>query len=385
MAACCRWPPSPRRDEAVRRCASPPLRWDIFERLVARHRVGGLVHDGLRRAGIAPPADIAARLAAEARDIARQNLAFAAECARLQGLLEAAGTDFLFLKGVTLNRLAYDTLALKKAWDIDLLVDPADYQNAMNLIEGAGYRCTHPEGDPTREEILSWVERHKHSIWTNAAGTAVELHNCLIDNPVLLPGLSVRSPRQRVEIAPGLVLPTLAKDELFAYLCAHGAAHAWSRLKWLADAAALIKDDDEAEIARLHRRSVELGGGRSAGQALLLCARLFETQLPPALERALRGDLATRLLVRIALRMMVLGGLGKELDEMTFGTARIHLSYLLLGRGARYKLEQLRRTLLGAPSEGAPLPKRLVRPLLYLPRWVLGRVRRSREAAKPIR
>src|SRR5687767_10584511 len=127
MAACCRWPPSPARDEAVRAAAAAPIDWDGFGRLVARHRVAGLVHDGLDRAGVAAPAALAGRLAAEAADIARQNLVFAAECLRLDGLLDAGEVDHLFLKGVTLNMLAYGTLALKQAIDIDLLVDPAGY------------------------------------------------------------------------------------------------------------------------------------------------------------------------------------------------------------------------------------------------------------------
>jgi len=380
MAACCRWPPSPERNEAVRRWAAQPIDWDGFARLVARHRVGGLVHDGLKRADAKPPPNLAASLAAEAGAIALQNLAFAAECLRLKAMFDESGTDVLFLKGVTINILAYESLALKQAWDIDLLVDPADYEEAVTRIEEAGYRCVDPGPDPSRDEILRWARRHKHTVWQNAGGMALELHNSLVDNPVLLPGLSMRGPRQLVEVAPGRTLPTLATEELFAYLCAHGAAHGWSRLKWLADVAALLKDCDEAEILRLHDRSVALGGGRSAGQALLLSARLFGMRLPAALERKLRSDLATRLLVRVALKTAILGGLGRELDEMILGTARIHASYLLLGHGGRYKLRQLRRTLLGASSEGAPLVKRVLRPLLYAPRWVLRRFRRSREA-----
>jgi hypothetical protein len=380
MAACCRWPPSAERDEAVRACAAAAIDWDGFGKLVARHRVGGLVHDGLKQAGVAPPPELAGELAGEASDIARRNLAFAAECMALETMLEEAGADHLFIKGATLNILAYGTLALKKACDIDLLVDAAAYGEAVGLVERRGYRCEIPGPDPAREEILAWAKRHKHTLWTRA-GITLELHASLVDNPPLLPGLSVRSPRQSVEVAPGMALPTLAKDELFAYLCAHGATHGWSRLKWLADLAALLKHEDEAEILRLHRRSEELGGGRSAGQALLLCAILFGMRLPAPLEEKLRRDRAIRMLVRIALKTATLGGLGRELDEMPLGTARIHASYLLLDRGTRYKWRQLGRTLLGASSEDAPLRKRLARPLLYAPRWLLRRARASREAA----
>jgi hypothetical protein len=382
MAACCRRPPSPARDAAVRAAAAVPIDWDGFGRLVARHRVEGLVHDGLSGAGIEAPGGLGVRLAAEASAIARRNLAFAAECLRLDRLLEQAGLDRLFLKGVTLNMLAYDTLALKQAVDIDLLVDPARYRAAAETLVAAGYACFIPGPDPDLDAIVAWAKAHKHSNWTSPGGVHLEMHSLLVDNPILLPGIGVGSPRQTVEIMPGRSLPTLGPDELFAYLCAHGAAHGWARLKWLADVAALLSDEEEAEIERLHARSVELGGGRSAGQALLLCDLLFGLALPPRLKRALEGDRAVRLLVRVALRNATLGGLGRELDEMVLGTAGIHLSYLLLDRGARFKLRQLRRTLLGAPSEGAPLVKRVLRPLAFAPRWLLRRARDRRAAVR---
>ena len=376
MAACCRWPPSPARDEQVRRAAATPIDWDGFGKLVARHRVAGLVHDGLTRAQVEAPAPLAAKLAEEAGDIARQNLLFAAECLRLEGRFGALG--HLFLKGVTLNMLAYGSLAYKQAIDIDLLVAPEDYESAVDLLRGAGYRCVVPGPDPSTEEILLWVKSHKHSNWIGPAGLPLELHAGLIDNPLLLQKLGADAPSQTIEVAPGKALPTLATEELFAYLCAHGAAHGWARLKWLADVAALVSREDGPGIERLHARSVALGGGRSAGQALLLSAILFGLELPPALKAELEGDRGTRILVRLAMRNFTLGGMGRELDEMILGTAGIHLSYLLLERGAGFKLRQLKRTLFGASSEGAPLAKRLLRPIALVPRWLLRRARATR-------
>jgi hypothetical protein len=363
----------------VRRAAAEPVKWEDLGRMTARHRVEGLVHDGLKRAGIVPPAPLAASLAEEAGDIAMRNLGFAAECMRLKALFEEAGADHLFIKGVTLNILAYGTLALKKACDIDLLVGSEHYGQAVKLAEQAGYRCLIPGPDPTQDEILGWARVHKHTLWRRA-GVTLELHSSLVENPPLLPGLSLRSPRQAVEVAPGMALPTLAKDELFAYLCAHGATHGWSRLKWLADVAALIGGEEDSEIERLYRRSVALGGGRSAAQALLLSALLFDTRLPPALERELRADRVNRLLVRLALATVTLGAPGQELDEMTLGTARIHLSYLLLERGLAFKWRQAGRSLFGGPGEGGSPARRLLRPFAYVPRWLLRRVRVSREA-----
>jgi hypothetical protein len=239
VAACCRWPPSAERDSAVRAAAAAHIDWDLFPKVVARHRVEGLVHDSLSAAAIDMPAGVAASLAAAATFIARQNLAFAAAARKLAVALEGRGLAFRLVKGVALNRLAYGTLAVKRASDVDVVLDPADYAGAVRMLIGEGAPCISPGPGAGFDAVMAWTRRNKHSIWRRD-GVVVELHSSLVDNPRMLPGISARSPAQSVELAPGLAVPTLAPDELFAYLCVHGATHAWSRLKWLADVAALV-------------------------------------------------------------------------------------------------------------------------------------------------
>ncbi len=370
--ACCRWPPSPRRDDAVRRAAAG-VDWGHFLKVVARHRVEGLVHDSLGRARIAPPPAVAGRLAAAARGIARENLVFAAEARRLALTMEAAGIPVLFLKGVTLNLLAYGTLAIKKAADLDLAVEPARYPDAIVALRQGGYACIAPGAEASDDEILAGSSGNKHSIWSRN-GVAIELHSSLVDSPLMLPGLTASEPPRQVEVGPGIVLSTLGREALFAYLCVHGATHAWSRLKWLADLAALMKDEDPAGIEELYRRSLELGADRAGAQALLLCADLFETALSPPLEAELRGDRAHRYLVDVALKSMLRGDAETELDDLTFGTAAIHLSHLRLMPGWRYKAAELKRKL----APGAAAPSLLA--LAAVPAWLLRRARRAGRA-----
>lgn len=361
VVACCRWPPSPARDAAVRDAVAAPLDWDLLGRIVARHRVEGLVHDGLRRAGVSPPPAVAAALAGAARGIAQENLRFAAASVRLSAALDAAAVPHLFVKGVTLGVLAYGSLGHKKSWDIDLAVEPGAYARACAVLADAGYAPVEHEGEVA----------NKHSEWADAARVTVELHASLVDNALIMPGLSVLGPRQEVAVAGGATLPTLAGDELFAYLCVHGGAHAWSRLKWLADVAALIAPADEAEVARLYARSQAMGAGRSVGQALLLCADLFGRELPPKLEASLRGDPIVRALVRAARGSMTRGGADVELDSMVLGTVPIHATHFFLQRGWRYKWLEARRKLGGGGALG---------PAARLTGWLS---RRSRTAAAP--
>ena len=344
LLACCRWPPRPARDEAVR-AAAERVDWERLARMAARHRVEALVHDGLRRAGVEPPAATAERLSFEATAVARRNLIEAAEALRLSGRLERAGLPHLFVKGVTLNLLAYGTLALKHSRDIDLLVEPERYANACAILQQDGYRCTYP-GVEDLSAILRYAATTKDSVWRSRDGVStVELHQRLTANPMLLGSIGARSPSQQVTIAPGISLPTLARDELFAYLCVHGAVTAWSRLKWLADLAAFVSDEDEAGIERLYRRAVALAPGRSHAQALLLAKRLLGVPLGDELAKELRSDRVNRFLAGSALATMTQGGGVKELDEQAFGTARLNLSLLMLRQGWRYKAAEVGRKL----------------------------------------
>lgn len=344
--------------------------WTEVLAAARRHRVEGLVRDGLVRSGVAVPPEAAGPLAAEALRIARENLRFAAESVRIAARLDAAGIRFAFVKGLTVNMLAYGTLAVKKSVDIDVFADPDRHLDAAALMTAAGYHCTYPGPGASDAELLDWAARKKHTVWVRD-GITVELHASLVDSPEMLRGVTIDSPRQGVEIGSGIRLATLGTEEVFAYLCVHGATHGWSRVKWIADVAALLAGRDPAEVVRLHRHAVELGAGRATAQALLLCSDLFGLALDPALERELRDDRAVRQLARVAMRAMARGG-SREINETVFGTVAIHIVNLRLMKGWRFKASELRRKFAGPGETG------LAAPLLAGPKWLLRRARLAR-------
>jgi hypothetical protein len=366
----------------VRTVASQTIDWARFLRVVRRHRVEGLVGDALRRAGIDLPEPVGAELHQQARDIPRQNLAFAAESLRLRRQFDRAGVTCLFVKGATLDILGYGSLGLKRARDIDLVIAAEAVERACALLVEAGYVRTIPGAEVREEQFPIWLRLCKETSWRHLrSGIVVELHTGLVDNPSLLPNVGAHSPRQWVEIGGGMQLPTLAREELFAYLCVHGATHAWSRLKWIADVAAFLKDFSSEELERLFRRSRELGVGRCSAQALLLCEKLFGLEVPQHLAAELTGDLATRRLVRIALAAMAGRNAEIELDDTVLGTVPIHLSHFLLAPGWRYKASEARRKSLSHHDRATiPLPRPLhfLYPLLVVPSWLWRRLRGPR-------
>lgn len=378
-AACCRWPPSQGRDAAVKAAASGAIDWSRFLRIVRRQRVEGLVSDGLERAKVHVPEEIGSFLRRDAHAIARQNLAFAAESLRIHKLFSQAGLAFLFVKGATLDMLAYGSLGLKKGRDIDLVIASEAVEQGCILLAEAGYIRTVPGPEVGPDQFPVWVKLCKETNWRHTrSGIILELHSELVDNQALLRDVGAHSPHQSVQLAPGIQLRTLAKDHLFAYLCVHGATHAWSRMKWIADLAALLSHDDAAELSRLYRRSLELGVGRCSAQALLLCERLFDFNLPADLSAELHADRANRRLVRIALSVMAGRRAETELDDTILGTIPIHVSHFLLAPGWRHKAAEMRRKSVNRQDRSTlalPPPLRFLYLLLLVPSWLWRRVR----------
>jgi hypothetical protein len=338
LVQCCNWNFAT-VEERPRPEIPTGLDWSRFIALSRRHRIQGLAWNALAQQADQLPSETAAMLSSEARAIAATNLAIAAECAELQQAFGQAGVPLLFVKGLTTGALAYRSPMLKMGWDIDLLVDPGDLVAAAGLLGERGYTLRLPA---SLDWLQSWHGWSKESVWAKDGVLHVELHTRLADNLRLIPAIDVHSSRHMVEIAPGTSLPTLAPEELFAYLAVHGASSAWFRLKWISDFAALIDGRSAEEIEGLYRRSQELGAERAAGQALLLADRLFDVLEPvPSLRQVLANDHATRLLCRAAWQLMTRGA--HEPTERPMGTLAIHWTQFLLQRGLAFKFSELSR------------------------------------------
>jgi hypothetical protein len=175
-------------------------------------------------------------------------------------------------------------------------------------------------------------------------------------------------------------LRTLGGEDLFAYLCMHGALHWWNRLKWLADINALLASPPEDGVERLVHAAEARGAKRAAAQALLLCGRLLGTALPDRLMATLGKGTMMRWLEATALNAMTTGQGQHDPHDARFGTTRGSLSTFILNRSWRYRLAELSTHLTNqADVLAVPLPERLrfLYPILRLPFWVWRHAKRK--------
>ena len=316
------------------------LDWPRFWALAQRHRVEGLAWHGLRSLDTKLPEEFAVPLMAAARGIAEHGLRAAFECERLREHFGSREVPLLFLKGLAVGHLAYGDAFRKASSDIDLLVRADDIGHAGFRLRELGYKAVGPECSDD-DTIERWHLGSKESTWVNSDETlCLELHSALTDHQDLIGGIGIDSPLQTVTVMPGITLATLANDELFAYLCVHGASSAWFRLKWIADLAGLLDGSSEAELAQMLAQAQSLGAGRSADQALLLACYLFPLlPVDAPLSRALRRKPIATWLARRSLAQL----LAPEPTKRRLGTFTIHLTQLVLAPGLKSSWHEFRR------------------------------------------
>jgi hypothetical protein len=183
------------------------------------------------------------------------------------------------------------------------------------------------------------------------------------------------------QITKEIGLCTFREEDLFAYLCAHGAVDRWFRLKWLADIAALLARQPEGGAARLYRAAQVRGLDRPAAQAMLLCHRLMGTVLSSQLITMLNTDATVRWLEALAMNAMTAD---RDPTEVRFGPTLNALARFLLRSDLHYLLAELKvYSISPVDILTLPLPERLqlVYPTLRLPLWVWRHtIHRSRSA-----
>ncbi len=376
ICACSVWPRESVDIARIRRLLAPGHDVGLLRAVAHRHGVAALVADGLRAADVAVPPGID-RIA---RARAGAALAQLRDTIALDRLLADAGVAMLTLKGVALAQRLHGGVALRESADIDIAVAPDQVDRAWVALAAAGYVRERPAAWLPPPVLRRYLRVTKDSLHRRGAdGTIVELHWRLSDESA-----DAAIPReadwQRQAITPGLTLRTLGDDALFAYLCVHGAAHLWARLKWLADVATLVRAAPDHGSAWWDAARTR-GDGRAVASALLLAHEFLAMPLPAGFvpPRSMR----LRLLVALARRVLRAGGGARELATTRWRGWAEFAAKLLVAPNGRVRARVIARLLVsGDDIADVPLPPLLVPFYVLLRVPLLLRRRRARYRAR---
>jgi Uncharacterised nucleotidyltransferase len=323
LRACARWPSDENAAREIRRCVAAPLDWERFLTSVSRHRLTSLAFHALHTRDRCVPPRIMERLSGAARSETRRTMRRIAETARLIDVLSRAGIGALVLKGPALSIIAFGDPFRRDSRDIDLVVGAEYLDGADAILRSEGYERKKPEPGMSPRQLAryrQWV--HEFFYYSPDRKLIVEVKDRV--DPMMSVPLAdleehLRSPKT-VDVG-GVQLPTLPDVDHFLYLCAHGTRHAWFRLKWVADIAAMVRLKS-LDLEVVGTRALELDLERCLSTALLLAQELMDAPICEALLARARSDSRVRRLAGIAHQFLKSFGLDSD-PTKGFATLRL--------------------------------------------------------------
>lgn len=376
-AACAHWPPGPEREARLRDALDGALDWGVFRKVVTRHRILGFAYTALSPLTVSGvPADVLADLHRHYRRQVQKNLRQISQAAALHQALEQAGVPAMFLKGPGLSMLAYDDPGIRHSRDIDVLVMPEQFPLAREVLHDLGYREPEPMEtmSPRQRRILTSAV-HELEFFPVFPGSLVELHGRLSENPALMRLPMVE--RWRMQTLGNVSLPGLAGADLFLYLCVHGARHAWFRLKWLADIAALARSGRAGSLDALCAHACEQDLLRPVAQGLMLASDLLGLDLPAEMRAGFRSDSRIAKLVDVAWSALIAQDGFSTPTSQPFAMTRVKLSHWYLKSDWAYRRHEIRRHWVSPEDRLAlslPPMWEFLYPILRVPLWLKRKI-----------
>jgi hypothetical protein len=258
--------------------------------LAQRHRVAPLCYAALQQLG-----PDARQHPVHASFEHRYYVSAATSAVLAQRLLAVVATfeqkdiPVIAFKGPALSARIYGNLAFRTSTDLDFLVHPADFWNAVDVLTVEGWQ---PETHFSIRQRRLFLRSSYALPFTSADGTCrVDLHFRLTEHS--LPG---NFDVDRLFQDPGWVevegqqVRTLKDPALLVYLAYHAGLHFWSQLARLADFVHLlvIREDWNWEV--LWAIAEETNVARPFLLALSLSSDLLQCDLPDSVHRRLSAD-----------------------------------------------------------------------------------------------
>ncbi|MBE7383306.1 MAG: nucleotidyltransferase family protein [Leptolyngbya sp. SIO1E4] len=317
---CARTHLEPERCDRIRHLLSLDLDWKFVIVLATQHRVLPLVFHALKQidSNHVPPEVFTHLQTFFGRHIFR-NLNQLAEITRLINLLKQHQIPAIPFKGPTLTLNIYGDIALRQFDDLDILVAPADFLNARQvLMKQGGYQRPKPSN------FLSLEQEHAHlrsvcecSLVHRTQKTVVDLHQQLTGGTFIAYPFEFSALWQRLTpVSAPHQLFTLCPEDLLLYLCVHGTKSLWKRLVWICDVAALIQQTPALDWESLLQKAQTAKIERMLLLGLHLAEQVLGNTLPALITQRIAADATVRALSEQVCQRLLAGeyGLSSHFD-----------------------------------------------------------------------
>lgn len=274
----------------IRRLAQQDLDWNDLVRTAQWHHVTPLLYWQLK--AVCPefvPTEILSKLASNFKINVQRNLFLTAQLIKLLKVFSAHHIFVLPFKGSVLSAKIYKNIALRKFYDIDLLIHPQDFFLAKKILNSQGYQPL-KKLNPKQEELRVKTNYECEFIHKNST-ISIDLHwqfaPPYFSFPLQPAAILERS--ETLELA-GNQLTTFSSDDLLFVLCVNGCKDGWLSLQRICDVAEFIRSHPQLEWNKLLDRAEQLQCLRMLLLGLKLASDLLGSPLPDRVRHQIETD-----------------------------------------------------------------------------------------------
>jgi hypothetical protein len=253
-----------------------PMDWSLVLQIAIQNGVFPLVYQRIMAfVGKQMPLEEIARWKTLYQVNTQNNFRLTWKLIELIKLLINNDVECIVLKGPIYSLQVYGDIALRQFLDLDVLIHQTDFLNVDKILEQHGYV---PSIKLDSRQKKFQLRSDNYFLYT-FKGDSFEIH-WDISHPWSLSLFT----QQQVwsNILPITILDqevyTLSPEDTILYICLHGAKHAWSQLKWVADLAYLSQSYNEWFPLLEHAK--QFGLYRQVCLGLLLAVEVVDTEIP---------------------------------------------------------------------------------------------------------
>ncbi|MEI5907726.1 nucleotidyltransferase family protein [Bacillus spongiae] len=338
--------------------------WETFLSLAKHHRIYPQIFlKADENQQIQIPSQIINRLKKAYQKNTIKMLHLTHEMESLNSLLLKENVRMLFLKGPVLADDLYGDISRRTSSDIDVLIPIDELDRVHDLLVDCGY----VKDDYISTVLSDWKWRHHHVAYFHPEKRVkLEVHWRLNPGPGPEPNFNDLWNRKRVSNITPSPSYYLGREDLLLFLISHGARHGWSRLRWVVDIHQLFQNQsEELDWTLIFKLSKKYYSYQIVGQALLLSANLFGTELNKEMDPLIKSRKAVELSQNTVFYFENMVNLHTE--PLPEEVAKYHKRYLFLLKTFRQKTLFILSFLFpySDDADTLPLPKSLH--FLYFP------------------
>lgn len=298
VLACARAAICPESVGEIRQAVTQPVDFLKAIDLASCHRLAPcLIQQLLQHAAAALPESVVVEFRRWLRAHTLRSMQLTSQLVQILDRLKGHGIRALAFKGPVLAQQLYDQPFGREFEDLDILVPTEAVDQVIALLGADGFEAQFrlTSGQLTRFQ-KNWCEMALHD---RARNILVEIHWRLFP-----PGYSFSPAAETAWEATGEVLiaqrsiRTLSIENQLLFACLHQAKHNWSRLGWLMDLAALVKQSPQMDWEKVQYLAGRFGTARMIRVSLQLIQNFFEVAFPSAIKEWAEPDKQTESIAR---------------------------------------------------------------------------------------